>query len=325
MLAGTKNSEVPMALAELPPFPAVLIRALQFASNSDSRLRELHDVVSADPVFARELLKTANSPLYGLSTPIKSTLQAAIVLGYRQLKALVLTVGTRAYLGTALQIPVLRACWHHSLACAMVAEDLVLAGFISKSGRWARVDKDFVYTAGILHDVGRLALAVLRPTQYATFLKSTEKQPCDVLDQEQVLFGFDHAQTGGALVTAWELGAEFTEITEQHHKTAANTLAAAPSDALAVVRFSCMMADAVGFQAARTVNGRSYEELIGELPECERQYFGPSRDEYASRIARNISAIESGSLGNPAPAMIGAIPAASGCKTVNCSHLRSFA
>ena len=278
----------PVVLAELPPFPAVVVKALQYASDSEMRLRELHDVVCVDPVFAHELLSAANAPIYGTSKTFKSTLQAAIFLGYNRLKGLVLTVGTKAYLGSVLEIPALRACWHHSLACAIVAEELVAACRLAKSDRWRNLDKDVVYTAGIIHDVGRLALAVLRPAQYANFLQSMEKEPCDVQAQERAQFGFDHCQAGHSLVAGWELPAEFLDIVSHHHDAEPPK----PSDALGVIHFSCMMASALGFEAVHGNDFRTYEELLKELSRAERLRFGQKQDECVMRIADRIYGIE---------------------------------
>jgi HD-like signal output (HDOD) protein len=289
MLDRAENPEPRVAIIELPPFPAVAIKALQLASDREVRLRQLHEVICADQVFVGELLRLANSPLHGMRTAIKSTLQASILLGYERLKGLILTIGIRVYLAKVLEIAALRACWRHSLACAIVAEDLAVASFAAKSETRAYLDKDVAYTAGMVHDLGRLALAVWRPKQYADFLKDTEKEPCNVLAQECALFGMDHCQVGRSLTAAWNLPAEFMEITAHHH----DDLQDPQFNALAAVRFSCLMADALGFQVAHSIDSRTYEELLCELPERERQHFGPSRDEYAQQIAGKIKSVES--------------------------------
>jgi len=289
MLDEAEKSKLPVAPGELPPFPAVAIKALQVASSGDGRLRELHDLVCADPVFAGEILRVANSPLYGISARINSTLQASILLGYERLKKLVLTIGIRVYLANALDIPTLRACWRHSLACAVVAEDLASASFVAKSEARAYLDKDAAYTAGIIHDLGRLVLAKLMPKQYADLLKGTKSESCNVLARERELFGIDHCQAGRLLVEAWRLPAEFIEIASGHHDDLCNR----PFDALAAVHFSCLMADALGFQVANSIGFRSYEELLSGLPEPERQYFCVRGEEYISKVARRIDLLES--------------------------------
>jgi HD-like signal output (HDOD) protein len=275
-------------LLELPPFPAIAIKALQMASTGEMRLRELHEVISTDPAFSAELLKIANSPLYGIRTTIKNTLQASMLLGYVRLKRLVLTVGIRGYLVKMMGTPGVRLCWRHSLACAIVAEDLVTASFAAKCDVPIPVDKDFAFTAGIIHDVGRLALAVVKPKQYAELLRSTQNDPCN-LAGEQDLFGANHCEIGRYLVVAWNLPKEFIAIASQHH----NVFLGRPMNALEVIQFSCMMANVLGFHVTPSTGMRPYEALLGDLPEGERQYFRFTREEYAAQIARRIDAIES--------------------------------
>jgi HD-like signal output (HDOD) protein len=275
---------------ELSPFPSVAaIKALQLASNGEKGLRELHKLISTDPVFSAELLRAANSPQYAVRASIKSTLQATMVLGYVRLKRLVLTVGLRVSVAKMLEIPVLRACWRHSVACAIVAEELATASFAAKSEKGQHLDKDFAFTAGIMHDIGRLALAVMKPQPYADFLNSIATEPCNILAKERELIGADHCQIGRHLVTAWKLPAEFLEITSCHHDDVQNS----QFDATAAVRFGCMMADSLGFSVARSDSTPSYDKLVGGLPEDERRYFGPNREEYVRRIAEKVASIES--------------------------------
>jgi hypothetical protein len=177
----------------------------------------------------------------------------------------------------------------------VIAEDLAVARFSTKSGV-AYLDKDVAYTAGILHDLGRLALAVLQPKQYANFLKSTKTKPCDVLAAEQELFGMDHCRAGRALIEAWRLPPELSEIAFQHHEP----IWGPGADIVAAVRFGCRMADALGFEAARSIDPPTYEQLVGDLPEQERQHFGPTRDQYVAQIAHKIDSIESSLEASPA-------------------------
>jgi HD-like signal output (HDOD) protein len=288
MLGEGEKPELPVALVELPPFPAIAIKALQIASDSEMRLYELHQVICTDQVFSTELLRAANSPLYATRSPITSTLQATIRLGYESLRRLVLTVGIRGYLGKVLGIPTLRACWRHSLACAIVAEELAIASFAAKSEPQVNLDKDFAYTAGIIHDIGRLALAVWKPRPYADFLNSTEKERCDVLAQERQLFGADHCQIGRFLIKKWTLPAAFLEIASHHH----DDMQSRQFDALAVVHVSCMISNTLGFEVAPCTGTPTYEGIISELPEGIRQHFGFSPEEYARQLATKINSLE---------------------------------
>jgi putative nucleotidyltransferase with HDIG domain len=274
-----QRSETPPPLTQIPPFPAVAIKALQIVSNDNARVIELSDLICTDAAFSSGILRIVNSPLYGIRKEVTGVLEATFLLGLERIKGLVLTIGTRAYLGDSLEVPAVRACWRHSLACAVIAEDL--AGVIQVAG-------DVSYTAGLIHDIGRLALVVAHPNRYAKFLKSTEKKPCDVLQGERELFGIDHCEAGRSLILSWHLPKDFIAVTAQHHAPANNN----KLDVLAIVRLSCMMADTLGFMAVHPLHPRSYEELLNELPEDQRNRLPVDPKELASQIAGKINSIE---------------------------------
>lgn len=187
-LKGNEAVRPPWAHLRLPPFPRVAIRVLQLTNNENVQLHQLSELISSDAAFASEVLTIANSLVYAPRFPACTILQAIAVLGANHLQGLCLTVGVRSYLGRALNHPLIRNVWRHNLACAVIAEQLAAAGFM---------DKDTAYTAGVLHDIGRLALAVIRPTEYAALLETHQGTGASILEEEHFLFGCDHCEAGG--------------------------------------------------------------------------------------------------------------------------------
>src|SRR5271156_2766009 len=131
-------------------------------------MRQLGDLISSDPSFSSEVLTIANSAWYAPRSPVTSILQAIAVLGTNRLIGVCLTVGVRAYLGKSLNHESSRAIWRHSLACALIAEQLAQAG---------SMNRNIAYTAGALHDIGRLALAVIQPERYDALLMTHNGSP----------------------------------------------------------------------------------------------------------------------------------------------------
>jgi putative nucleotidyltransferase with HDIG domain len=279
MSRAVQTAEMPLALVDVPPFPAVALRALQLVSKEEGRLRDLNDLISSDQAIAAQLLRLTNSPLYGIRVEITSTLQATMLLGFERVKGLLLTIGIKSYLRDTLQLPALAACWRHSLACALVTEELA---------KLSLADKEVAYTAGLVHDLGRLALAIVHCNSYGEFVKSSEGSPCDVLVRERELFGIDHCEAGRALMTSWNLPQELIAVAAHHHGPRNGS----KFDTLAAVRFSCMMSDTLGFHVARSIHTRTYQELLEELPAAERKQFPAEAEELASRIAGKIKSIE---------------------------------
>jgi len=77
-------------------------------------------------------------------------------------------VGVRRYMGKTLSLPAMRALWRHNLACALIADQMASVGFM---------DRDTAYTMGVMHDIGRLALAVIRPNEYGQLLETQTALP----------------------------------------------------------------------------------------------------------------------------------------------------
>jgi putative nucleotidyltransferase with HDIG domain len=246
-------------------------------AGTDTSLAELCSLVRCDPVFAGEILRIANSPLVAFSKEITSILQASMLLGFRRLRRVVVTVGLRSYMEKSFT-PALRSCWRHSIACAMIGE---------RTARWNSVDRDFAYTAGILHDIGRVALATIDPQGYSDLIQRAAEQPAwAALRYEREAFGIDHCSAGRLVAMAWKLPEDFLEITSHHHEPLTRR-----EDVTEVVRLSCMMADALGFAAAPHGSPRSGGEILAEFPDAVRKHL-PSTEELTAEIAKEISVLE---------------------------------
>jgi HD-like signal output (HDOD) protein len=271
----------PWAHLRLPPFPLVAIRVLQLTNNENLQLHQLSELISSDAAFASEVLTIANSLVYAPRFPACTILQAIAVLGANHLQGMCLTVGVRTYLGKSLNHPLIRNVWRHNLACAMIARDLAAAGFM---------DQDTAYTSGVLHDVGRLALAVIRPTEYAALLEKHHGSGASILPVETELFGCDHCQAGKHLIGDWKLPHEFDAIVSDHH--APRRMESAWSKA-ELIKISCRLADAAGFPAFLGCQLTPFSDLQAELPARERGAFHSDLEALTREVTDKINMLES--------------------------------
>jgi HD-like signal output (HDOD) protein len=271
----------PWAHLRLPPFPQVALRVLQLANNENVQLHQLSDLISSDPAFASEVLTIANSMLYAPRFPASSILQAIAVLGANNLQGLCLTVGVRAYLGKTLSQPSMRAIWRHNLASALIAEQLASAGF---------TDKDIAFTSGVMHDIGRLALAVIRPKEYGLLLGSHSGSPGSILKAERDLFGWDHCEVGRQLIADWKLPSAFGAMVSDHHAPRQKDGSWGMTE---LINVSCRMADTAGFTAFPGCEVTPFPDLLDELPARERRVFHATIETLAFEVANKIGAVES--------------------------------
>lgn len=274
-------ANLPWAYFRLRPFPQIAIRVMQLANREDVPLHKLSGLIGSDPAFSSEVLTIANSPLYAPRVPATSILQAVARLGTRCIQGLCITVGVRTYLGKTLSEPAMQSIWRHNMACALIAEQIALV-----SG----MDKDTAYTAGVVHDIGRLALAAIRPKEYTVLLERHTGTAASILDAERELFGVDHCEAGKQLITDWMLPYDFEAIVSQHHVPGHKDGSWNLGD---VVDLSCRMADTAGFKAFAGCEALPYADLMEELPAPQRAVFHATAETLSQDILAKIHAVES--------------------------------
>ena len=273
-----ETNQISWAHLRIPPFPQVALRVLQLAGSESVQLKRLGELISSDPAFSSEVLTIVNSLLYAPRYPIKSILQAIEVLGATHLQGLCLTVGVRSYLGKSLGHPAMRMLWRHNMACALIAEQIASTG---------TMDRDIAYTAGVLHGIGLLALAVVRPRDYidlvGTFIGSQES----LIERERALFHIDHCELGRKLVCDWNLPEEFAEVMQPSAPNASHAWGLAE-----VVSLSCRMADTAGYAVFSACHAAPFEELREELPPRERQLFHTEVETLSFEVSKRMAALK---------------------------------
>jgi putative nucleotidyltransferase with HDIG domain len=272
--------QTPWSKLRLPPFPHVAIRVLQLTNDENVQLHQLSELISSDVALASEVLRIANSVAYSPRFPACTILQAIGVVGANHLQGMCLTVATRSYMGKALNNPLIRNVWNHNLACAIIAEQLAKAGFM---------DKNTAYTAGLMHDVGRLALAAMRPNEYAALLKNHAGTGASILPMETELFGCDHCEAGRYIVAGWKLPSDFAAIVSQHHAPRHNDSAWSMEE---LIKISCRMADTAGFSAFPGCETTAFLDLRSELPAKEQSQFHAELDTLLAELAKRMKAVD---------------------------------
>jgi putative nucleotidyltransferase with HDIG domain len=222
------------ALAKLPPFGPVAVSLMRLFDRDDVEMHDIVRLVSSDAALSSQLLALANSPLFAVQTSIGDLQHAITVLGIDRTKALSTTLAMRSFLSNAPKTPILRRIWRHGLATAVIAEMLAPAYGLSK---------DLAHVAGILHDVGRIALLAAYPEPYSELATRTHADTKSILDEERTQFGLDHCQAGQLLGESWHFPAELQQAVARHLE------APGGQDLLSLVQTACRLAVDTGFAA----------------------------------------------------------------------------
>jgi putative nucleotidyltransferase with HDIG domain len=198
----------------VPVFPQAALQTLHALRDPAASIPHVVDAARRDPATAGAILRLANCALFANHVPA-STLQMAVArLGFETARKVVASLAMRPLLF----LPKLESLWPHSIEVADLAEQL--------AARAAEVDPGEAYLAGLLHDIGRIAL---RPTTLydAARLQGLEQSGCPAVYAEDLILRTDHAILGGQIAAMWRLPGHLARAIRQHHRpeTASSPLA----------------------------------------------------------------------------------------------------
>jgi HD-like signal output (HDOD) protein len=275
-----RRTEILGKVQSLPPFHPVASQVLRLYSASEEalELNEVARIMSSDPAFAAEMLQTANSALFGLQSEVHSIRHALMVVGLERSKALAIQTAMQIYLKDALRHPVMRRCWSHSLACAEITRTLMAS--------CGQGSSEHAYTAGLLHDIGRMALLKAFPAEYVTLLEKSHTGTEEVIAAEIQLFGFDHCHAVDELCAVWNFPTVFSEIAVRHHEPVSGQ----GNSLLNIVRLSCQIADSLGFRAARQ-GALGYDHLVSALPTQMQRRFEFAKEQLYQMVTDRLGTV----------------------------------
>jgi HD-like signal output (HDOD) protein len=196
-------------LNNLPVNPSIAAKVLEMAGNQDFSFSAIEEVIMRDPGLTTKVLRIANSALYARQNQV-TRLQAAItLLGINTIKNLVILVTGSSLLSKNWKSPFYSAFWRQSLATAFIARELA-----AKTGIPAYAEEAFV--AGLLHDVGQVALFLHEPAAYEALLARARAEGSDLCAFERLAYGADHKEVGSEVLTLWNFPAVYPHAALEH-------------------------------------------------------------------------------------------------------------
>jgi putative nucleotidyltransferase with HDIG domain len=202
-------------LNNIPPLPATVSDVYLALQNENINFAEIEQHLTRDPALAIRVLRIANSPFYGLSGKIDNLKDACVVLGIYTTRNIVLAAGIIKHLtlGKSNHLDFI-ALWHHALGAGVAAK--VLA-------KETRINPQMVFTAGLLHDLGKVILDIYYTQEYAQVMAHRGRVNCLIREAESAVLGFDHALVGAKIARYWSLPASIADAIEKHHCTNVET------------------------------------------------------------------------------------------------------
>ncbi|GAB6058779.1 HDOD domain-containing protein [Desulfonatronum parangueonense] len=193
----------------LASFPDIYFKIREVLDNPKSSAQDIANVVNTDIGFSAKLLKLVNSPFFGFSSTIDSVSRAVSLVGVQEISTLALGISTINYFkNIPPELMDMRTFWRHSLRCAVFANLIAL-----KLG----LPSERYFTAGLLHDVGRLV--IFKNMAYASvealLLARTDMVP--LVEAENTILEYNHADVGRLLLEEWGFPSALKDLIAHHH------------------------------------------------------------------------------------------------------------
>jgi len=195
----------------LPTLPTVLPRVLKLVEDPDSSAQEIVEAITPDLALTARILKAANSAYYGIPSSISNLERAVPLLGLGMVKSLALAMGVIECLPQKIGGKEFAAkdLWVHSLAVATAVDEM---------GHLLDVKTGYLFTMGLLHDVGQIILAQFFREEFFQALElCRSREDFHLHDAERELLGVDHGEVGAMLLKRWKLPASIVKPVAAHH------------------------------------------------------------------------------------------------------------
>jgi len=195
---------------QLASFPDIYFRIRKVLDSPNSPADDISREISNDLGLTAKLLKLVNSPFYGLAHTVEDVSHAIAIVGVEEVSTLALGISAiNVFKDIPQELIDMKAFWKHSVSCG------VFAKLIASRIEGMKADKFF--TAGLLHDVGRLIIFKKMPYASVQLLLYARENQLPVVESEEDHLGFDHTQVAKQLLTEWKFPASMVDCLAFHH------------------------------------------------------------------------------------------------------------
>ncbi|MHC4813977.1 MAG: HDOD domain-containing protein [Planctomycetota bacterium] len=199
---------------QIPPLPEVIVRVLALLNEPETQPDELEAILSYDHVLVARLLAMVNSPFYGMRREVRTIKEAIIVLGYQNLRSMVMITSTSQFMRQDFECygHDEKGLWRHSVSVAAGTREL--ATLLGEDQGLC----EELFVAALLHDIGKMVLS--------KYLSQTPLEQIRgyrlITEAEKALVGVTHVEAGDLIAGKWNLSPVIHSVIANHHENVVN-------------------------------------------------------------------------------------------------------
>lgn len=199
-------------IKSLPCLPSVYVELMDQLKSEEASIQKIGQIISRDVGMSAKVLQLVNSSFFGTKKHLATPAQAVVYLGFDTIRALVISVHVFSQFdASALETFSIEKIFDHSMKTSAFAKQIA---------RLAKADPktvDYSFMAGLLHDIGKVVLAVSLPQRYREVLALRASRKWTAWEAENSLLGTSHGEVGAYLLGLWGLPDPVVEAVAYHH------------------------------------------------------------------------------------------------------------
>ncbi|MFQ5699657.1 MAG: HDOD domain-containing protein [Myxococcota bacterium] len=205
------REELQARIVSLPTLPMAAAQLATLLRDERASAADFERIIRPDPALTANLLRMANSSFFGMRQEVTSVRRAISLLGTERIFEIAMGVGFQSVVPERIAGYEIDSAqfWLHSVAVAVLGERIA-----AELGLGC---PDLTFTAGLLHDLGKLAIGSLLEGR-ETAIRTRISEGCDFASLERELLGVDHAEAGALVAEAWSLPAALIHPIAHHHE-----------------------------------------------------------------------------------------------------------
>lgn len=194
----------------LPPAPVVMTKLIELSNNTNQDMEVICDVLRRDPVLTANIIRASNAATEGVDHLVGTVEEAVFRLGFNTVHRKAMALCARTMLKTP-DFPGFKSnqLWAHALSTAIGTRIIA---------QLANLDAENAYTAGLLHDIGKLVVSMkIQPRQYESLFTLAQSQQRPLIEVEREFLGIDHSTLAQLLLEHWKTPIAICEGIQDHH------------------------------------------------------------------------------------------------------------
>ncbi|MFH2043924.1 MAG: HDOD domain-containing protein [Pseudomonadota bacterium] len=194
------------------PIPQIILKVVQMINDGNYNINEVAKDIKKEQVISAAILRLCASSYLGLKEKVTSISRALALLGEKNLFKVIVSASLELYFSDAAKGYSLckGGLFHHALGTAIISEELAKYTGIAKP--------EIAYTAGLLHDIGKVVLDQYISSAYPLFYRRTQIDMAELDKVEKELTGITHSEAGAIIAERWSINESLIDVIRHHHQ-----------------------------------------------------------------------------------------------------------